>query len=80
MSAPLAYADPELGIVEMHDQVELRLGHDTFDGVVVAIHPRLRAVTVRYDDDIDCHPITGRPRRKSVRVPVGDVDLMRRDG
>lgn len=49
--------------------------HAVYDGVVTRIFPRSREVRVRYPDHRDIARTTGEPRTRSVRVPLGDVDL-----
>lgn len=66
--------------VEANDIVEVEIDGTTSAGQVVALHPRSGQVTVRYEDHHDCYRTTGNPRRKSVRVDLSDVDLVRRDG
>lgn len=75
----LTYSDG-LYEVEMYDRVDIRLPDGSqVEGEVRNIHPRLGAVTVRYEDHNDTYRTTSNPRRKSARVPVADVDLIGRD-
>lgn len=74
----LAYTDGTYE-VEQFDHVELRLNGFVFEGQVTKVHPRIGQVTVRYDDYEDPQR-DGTPRQRGVRVPVADVDLVRRDG
>lgn len=79
----LYYGDGhELGdyAVELHDRVEIAVLGRLYDGVVTAIHPKSREVTVRYQDHGDVARTTGNPRRKTARVHILAVDLIARDG
>ena len=75
---PLIYADGEA--VEVGDIVDVRLPHgiDPFDGRVLRSHPLRAEVGVRVEDYTD-HTKQGTPRMKTFRVPIADVDLVRRD-
>lgn len=74
-SSPDGYA------VELYDLVEVRIdGHTYSGGIVRAIHPRSREVTVSYEDHLDCARTTGDPRRKRCRAHILAVDLIGRDG
>lgn len=75
----LFYGDDGEYQVEQFDKVDLRFESHTFDGEVRELHPRLRKVTVRFEDYRDLARTTSRARFRSVRVPVSDVDLIARD-
>jgi ribosomal protein L35AE/L33A len=70
--------------VELYDQVEIDLGNRweprVVGGVVTRLHPRSSEVTVRYEDNLDFRKRDGEPKRKSVRVPIATVMMIRRDG
>lgn len=74
--------------VELFDRVEVRAislcssqpSYITTEGVVTAIHPRSRTVTVRYVDLLDTYRTTGSPKTKTVRAHVSRCDLIARDG
>ena len=67
--------------VDLGDHVEFRCADGlSAEGQVIRIHPRLGAVTIRYEDHLDSYRTSGRPRVRSERVAVRDVNLLRRDG
>jgi hypothetical protein len=80
MSDDLHYGDDDdVYAVELHDTVEVRVDGQTHEGEVTRIWPRCREVRVSYADGYDTARTTGRPRRRSVRVPVAAVTLIARD-
>lgn len=67
--------------VDLGDHVEFRCADGLrAEGQVTRMHPRLGAVTVRYEDHQDFYRTSGNPRVKSERLAVGRVDFIRRDG
>lgn len=66
--------------VDLFDHIEVRVGGTPFRGQVKKLHPSSREVTVQYEDHHDVARSTGEPRRKTARVSVLAVDLVRRDG
>jgi hypothetical protein len=78
-AADLYYGDDREYAVEQFDKVDLRFDGSTFDGEIRKLHPRLRMVTVRFEDYRDTYRTTSNGRSRSVRVPVADVDLIARD-
>jgi len=79
-SNPICYGDDGEYAVELFDRVDVSIDGKVFDGVVTAVHPRLGAVTVRYQDHQDIARTTGNPRTKRARLTIGDVELVARDG
>ena len=75
----LCYDDDLEYPVEIFDHVEVKIDGNTFNGIVKAIHPRSREVSVTYDDYFDLTKTTVTPRRKSHRAHISAVDLLRRD-
>jgi hypothetical protein len=64
---------------EMFDREKGRMVEDgDCDGVVLRMHPRSGEVGVRVEDHRDMTR-SGTPRRKTFRLPVDLVDLVRRD-
>jgi hypothetical protein len=92
MSAgPLTYADGEIvekgdivtafpfGRREVFDREKGRMvEYGDCDGVVLRTHPRSGEVGVRVEDHRDMTR-SGTPRRKTFRLPVDLIDLVRRD-
>lgn len=80
--AVLYYGDDVIGgeyAVEIGDHVEVRIDGHVHDGQVAKLHPKSHEVTVRYLDELNTTR-AGEPRRKTARVHVLTVDLIRRDG
>lgn len=65
--------------VEAFDRVEIAVDDHRFEATVLRQHPRDGSLHVEYMDELDCNR-SGDPRRKTTRVPVGDCELLRRDG
>ena len=77
MSGTLHY--DETYAVEMYDRIDLHFDGQIFDGKTAKIHSRLGMVRVAFLDYLDARR-DGSSKRKSVRVPAADVDLMEQDG
>jgi len=77
--ALLHYCDDEKYPVELFDAVDVTIDGSTFAGQVRHIYPKLRQVTVRYEDHHDLVWKTLEPRKLTARVPVDAVMLVARD-